>query len=273
VLDHVLQHHLVLDLLEFEGVVVVAVLDAVLAAALADLVEVVAVNLQLLERFEEGHRGGYEVLHACGLVGGDALVPPLEGLREVAARQLLVREVARAVRREYLHADGLDVGLELFGRLSVEFAVVVAGGLHGGVAHVGEVFQHLLVVVLVLSETADQVADGVELDGYVFLGGLFGRCGVGREGCDAREQAECHELRFHRSGRFSGSGRRAVSRPECSADGRRLAAAVRGFSRESLRGCCGTRRRRRDPGIRCNPRGCRLRSCSAARMPAATSRG
>ena len=85
------------------------------------------------------------------------------------------------MRRKNLHAGSLDILAELLGILPVEQSVLVAGGLHRSVTHVGELLQHGLVVLLVFAEAADQAAYRVELDADLLLRGLLrlGECSAG----------------------------------------------------------------------------------------------
>lgn len=193
VFEHVVQHDLILDLLELARVVVVAELHAGGRTARTHLVEIAAVGLQILERRNLTHRGDHDIFRTGGLVRRDALVPPSEGLRKIAARQLLVGEVERAVRGNHPHTGILDILAELLGSLPVEHSVLVAGGLDRSVAHVGELFQDGFVIALALAENPDQAAHRIELDTDVLLRGFlrFGGCSAGEHRQSEEDADDC----------------------------------------------------------------------------------
>ena len=157
---------------------------------------------QPVERLDTPHRRHDDILHAGCLMRRDAFVPPFERLGEIARGQLLVRKVERAVGRQHLHARRLYVAAELLGGGSVKQSVLVAGGLHEGISHIGERLQHGLIVSLALAEHPDERAYRIELDADLLLGPLpraCGRCPRREHRRSEQEADRCKQFSFHRT--------------------------------------------------------------------------
>ena len=159
--------------------VVVAVLDAGGLAAAAHFVQVVAIDLEVLQVLLEAHPRRDDVLHAGLLVHLDALVPPGEGGREVAAVQLFAGQAAGNMGGKDFHAGGFHLLLEDFGGVTVDETVVtvVAGGFHGRIAHRGDFLQDVGIVVVI-----EDAAGGIHLHAHVFLHGSGFLGSAGRDG-------------------------------------------------------------------------------------------
>ena len=102
-------------------------------------------------------------------MGGDGLVPPLEGGGEVVVVELLPVEAACGVGGDGLESGGDAVLAVLFGADAVELAVVVAGGFDTGEAHVAELLEDFSVFLLIVAVVEDG-AYGIELEGHLLFG-------------------------------------------------------------------------------------------------------